>query len=167
MCPAAWKQFEEVRNMENNYQAIITTAQETGGLLDAMLACQNQDGYLTEAAINALADAFGMFPASVYETASFYTMLRLSPPAGKIDIRICRGAPCHVAGASAVIAAIEQALDVKIGHATPDGTYFFGYTECLGQCQHSPALLINGKLHTELTPTSAVELIRKEGAASC
>lgn len=153
--------------MENKYMNIITTAQENGGLLDAMLACQAQDGYLTEDAIHALADAFGMFPASVYETASFYTMLRLAPPAGRTDIRICRGAPCHVAGAPAVIAAIESELGVKIGHATQDGSHFFGYTECLGQCQHSPALLINGKLHTELTPESAVELIRKGVASSC
>lgn len=153
--------------MENNYKAIITAAQANGGLLDAMLACQAQNGYLTEDAIHALADAFEMFPTSVYETASFYTMLRLAPPVGRVDIRICRGAPCHVAGAPAVITAIEKELDVKIGHATPDGNYFFGYTECLGQCQHSPALLINGKLYTELTPESAVELVRKGGNPSC
>lgn len=153
--------------MENNYQTIIAAARENGGLLDAMLACQEQDGYLTEAAIHAVAEAFGMFPASVYETASFYTMLRLAPPAGRVDIRICRGAPCHVAGAPAVITVIEKELDVKIGQATPDGNYFFGYTECLGQCQHSPALLINGKLHTELTPENAVELVRKGRNPSC
>lgn len=153
--------------MKNKYTKIITAARETGGLLDAMLACQAQDGWLTEDAILALADAFGMFPASVYETASFYTMLRLAPPAGRTDIRICRGAPCHVAGAPAVIAAIEKELGVKIGHAARDGSYFFGYTECLGQCQHSPALLINGKLYTGLTPESAVKLIRKGGKPSC
>lgn len=153
--------------MGNSYQNIIAAAREDGGLLDAMLACQERDGFLTEGAINAVAEAFGMFPANVYETASFYTMLRLAPPAGRTDIRICRGAPCHVAGAAAVIAAIEKELHVKIGHATADGSYYFGYTECLGQCQNSPALLINGKLHTGLTPECAVELLKKGVNASC
>ena len=153
--------------MENSYQTIISAAQESGGMLDAMLACQERDGYLTEAAIVALADAFGMFPASVYETASFYTMLRLTAPGAQTDIRICRGAPCHVAGASAVIAAIERELGIQVGHATPDGTYFFGYTECLGQCQNSPTILLNGKLYTELTPEGAVDLIKKGVGASC
>jgi len=152
--------------MAIDYKNIIAAAEKDGGLLDAMLACQEQDGYLTEGAIQALAEAFGMFPANVYEAASFYTMLRLAPPAGQVDIRICRGAPCHVAGSPAVIEAVEHELGITVGHATSDGKYFFGYTECLGQCQSSPALLINGKLHTGLTPKSAIELIRKGGAGA-
>jgi len=149
--------------MASDYKDLIEDVKQDGTLLDAMLVCQKQDGYLTEAAIQALAEVFGMFPASIYEAASFYTMLRLAPSTGRMDIRICRGAPCHVSGAPAIIGAIEQELGVTVGHATADGKYYFGYIECQGQCQSSPALLINGTLHTGLTPQSAVELIRKGG----
>jgi NADH-quinone oxidoreductase subunit E len=148
--------------MNTNYQEVITRAMNDGGLLDAMLALQEKDGYLTGEAVEALAKAFNMFPSEVYDTATFYSMLRFEPPS-ITEILICRGAPCHVAGSSEVIAAIEKELGIKIGEKSEDGKYAFDYTECLGQCQTATAVLINGKLHTNVTPEEIPVLLRKGG----
>lgn len=143
-----------------DYEKIIAGAKEKGGILDAMLAIQSKEGYLTEDAIYALAAAFDMFPSQVYETASFYSMVRLTPVQGRTVISICRGAPCHVAGAPAVIKALEDELGITMGNATEDGKYVLQYMECQGQCQGSPALVVNGSIHTGVTPESALEFVK-------
>lgn len=148
-----------------DYEKIIAGARNKGGILDAMLAIQSKEGYLTEDAIHALAAAFDMFPSQVYETASFYSMVRLHPAQGRTEISICRGAPCHVAGASEVIKALENKLGITIGNATEDGKYVLHYVECQGQCQGSPTLVVNGIIHTGVTPESALEFVKGGGEA--
>nr|WP_320024260.1 NAD(P)H-dependent oxidoreductase subunit E [uncultured Acetobacterium sp.] len=148
--------------MNTEYKEVITRAMEYGGILDAMLALQEKDGYLNGEAVEALGKAFNMFPSEVYDTATFYSMLRFEPQS-ITEILICRGAPCHVAGSVEVIAAIEKEIGIKIGEKTDDGRYSFDYTECLGQCQAATAVLINGKLHTNVTPEGIAVLLRKGG----
>lgn len=152
--------------MNAEYKEIITRTMEYGGILDVMLALQEKDGYLTPEAVEALAKAFNMFPSEVYDTASFYSMIKLTHPEGKTEILICRGAPCHVAGSTEVISAIEKALGIEIGGTTPDGKYSFEFTECIGQCQSSPSVLINGKLYTDMTDTKITDILKKGGLES-
>lgn len=149
--------------MNAKYKEVITHTMEYGGILDAMLALQEKDGYLTREAVEALAKAFNMSPSEVYDTASFYSMIKLTSPEGRKDILICRGAPCHVAGSAEVISAVEKALGIEIGGTTPDGMYSFKYTECIGQCQSSPSVLINGKLYTDMTDSKITDILKKGG----
>lgn len=146
--------------MNAEYKEVITRTMEYGGILDAMLALQEKDGYLTREAVEALAKEFDMFSSEVYDTASFYSMIKLAPPEGKTEILICRGAPCHVAGSTEVIETVEKMLGIKVGETTKDGKYFFGYTECLGQCQAAPSLEINRTLYTDLTPEKVTALLK-------
>lgn len=148
--------------MAYRYKEIIEKTIEYGGILDVMLALQEKEGYLTENAIHEISKAFQMSEAHVYDTASFYGMIHLlQTPA--YDIRICRGAPCHVAGATEVIETIENLLDIKIGEYTKNGQCYFGYTECLGQCQSSPSLMINEKLYTNMTTEKITQVLKGEG----
>lgn len=143
-----------------DYEKIIKEARENGGILDAMLTLQAKEGYLTEAAIRALAASYDMFPNQVFESASFYSMIRLEPAEGATEISICRGAPCHIAGAVDVVKALEKELGIKMGNATEDGKYILKYVECQGQCQGSPTLIVNGEIYTGVTPEAAAELVK-------
>ena len=58
---------------------------------------------------------------------------------------MCESAPCHVAGADAVIAALEKELGIKMGETTADGKFALELTECVGQCQATPVITINSK----------------------
>lgn len=142
------------------YEKIITEIKESSGILDAMLALQKIEGFLSEDAIKALAKAFDMPVSRVFETATFYSMIRLQPAEGAIEVSVCRGAPCHVAGAGEVIHALESYLGTSMGSATDDGAYILKYVECQGQCQASPAILINGTLVTGVTPESIPQLLK-------
>jgi len=148
--------------VNTKYKIAIQSAKEMGGLLDAMRALQNLAGYLTQESIETLAEEFQVSPAEIYDTASFYSMILLTPQS-RINIRICRGASCHVAGSAELIQAIEKTLGVQIGNSTEDGKYSFDYTECLGQCQAAPTILVNEKLYTDMTGKKFIELLKKGG----
>lgn len=131
----------------------------SGGVLSALLAAQQATGYLTDQALATVADAYGMTAAALYETASFYSMIRFSPM-GKTLIQICRNAPCHVAGAADTIAAFEEALGIPMGQTTPDGAFTLEFAECIGQCQASPTVVVNGAIYTGVTADKVPGLLK-------
>ncbi len=138
------------------YETLIKNALKDGGLLDALLAIQKRDGYVSEAGLRALAAHEGKSAAELYDTASFYSMLRFSPPAKK-EIRVCRGTACHSAGNAALVEALEAATGLKIGESGEECS--LDWVECLGQCQAAPNMLVNGKLYTNVDPANAAELL--------
>jgi NADH-quinone oxidoreductase subunit E len=71
-------------------------------------------------------------------------------PRGKYIIRICESAPCHVAGADKVVAALENELGIKMGDTTADGRFTLEFTECVGQCQATPVITINSKPYSDV-----------------
>ena len=142
-----------------SYENVIQKALADGGLLDAMLALQNAEGYVSEDGLKALAKHAKVSPAELYDAASFYSMLRFAPPAKK-EILVCRGTACHSGGNAELIAALEAATGLKIGESNEE--YRLDWVECLGQCQAAPNLLINGRLYTEVDLKKIPELLGGE-----
>ena len=138
------------------YEQIITDAMRDGGLLDALLALQKAEGYVSEAGLSALADRIGVSPAQLYDTASFYSMLRFEKPAA-VEIRVCRGTACHSGGNADLASALEAATGLKLGESNEK--YSLGWVECLGQCQAAPSLLVNGELHTNVDLDKIPEIL--------
>ena len=142
-----------------SYENVIQKALAEGGLLDALLALQNAEGYVSEDALKTLAKHAKVSPAELYDAASFYSMLRFTPPA-KTEIRVCRGTACHSADNAAVAAALEEATGLKMGESNE--SFSLDFVECLGQCQSAPNLLINGKLFQNVDADSIPTLLGGE-----
>ena len=142
-----------------SYENVIQKALADGGLLDALLALQDAEGYVSEDALTALAKHAKVSPAELYDAASFYSMLRFTPPA-KTEIRVCRGTACHSADNAAVAAALEEATGLKMGESNE--SFSLDFVECLGQCQSAPNLLINGKLFQNVDADSIPTLLGGE-----
>lgn len=140
---------------------IIKAALNDGGLLDALLGIQKEYGYVPESAVCELAEYLGVSAAEMFDTASFYSMLRFEPPA-QLEIRLCRGTACHSANNLALAAVLEAAAGLKMGQKNE--RFDLGWVECLGQCQSAPNVLINGKLYSGIKPDALRELIAKGGA---
>lgn len=138
------------------YEQIITAALSDGGLLDALLALQKEEGYVSEDALGTLAKHVGVSDAVLYDAASFYSMLRFEKPA-QVEIRVCRGTACHSGGNAELVAALEDATGIKLGDSNE--AYSLGWVECLGQCQAAPNLLINGELYTNVELDKIPELL--------
>lgn len=134
------------------YQEILAKyADMPGGMIEAFHAIQEKLSYLPEEAIVQAAQVFGKPVAQAYGVATFYSMFSVKPR-GKNVIRICESAPCHVAGAAEVVAALEKELGISMGSSTADGLFALEFTECVGQCQGTPVITINGKPYVDVSP---------------
>ena len=139
-----------------SYEKIIRSTLADGGLLDALLALQKAEGYVSEDALTALAAHVGVSLAELYDAASFYSMLRFEKPA-QTEICVCRGTACHSGGNAELVSALEKATGVKLGQSNE--IYSIGWVECLGQCQAAPNVLINGELYTNVDLDKIPEIL--------
>lgn len=128
-----------------NYKDIIASCKDKpGGIIEAYHALQSEFNFISREALIETARVFGIAEAEAYGVATFYSYLSVEER-GKYIIRMCESAPCHVAGADAVLKAIENQLGIKVGETTPDGKFTLELTECVGQCQATPVITVNSE----------------------
>jgi NADH-quinone oxidoreductase subunit E len=141
------------------YQEILAKyADVPGGMIEAFHAIQAELSYLPEEAIVEAAQVFGKPVSQAYGVATFYSMFSVKPR-GKNVIRICESAPCHVAGAAEVVAALEKELGTSMGNTTTDGLFALEFTECVGQCQGTPVITVNGKPYVDVSPAKIAGIL--------
>jgi NADH-quinone oxidoreductase subunit E len=129
-----------------------------GGIIEAFHALEDEFNYIPMDAIREAAKVFGVSEAQAYGVATFYSYFSVQPR-GKYIIRMCESAPCHIAGADRVLRSLEEHLGIKVGHTTPDGRFTLELTECIGQCQETPVVSVNGEPIVGVTPEMVSEII--------
>jgi NADH dehydrogenase (ubiquinone) flavoprotein 2 len=105
------------------------------------LAQQQNDGWLSLAAMNAVAKLLEMPEIRVYEVATFYTMFNRSR-IGKYHVMVCGTTPCRLQGAQGIEKALSEHLGVHVGETTADGLFTLGEMECMGACVNAPMIAI-------------------------
>lgn len=108
-------------------------------LLD--LAQQQNEGWLSLAALNRVAKVLDMPEIRVYEVATFYTMFNRSKM-GKYHVMVCGTTPCMLQGAKGIYSAIKQHLGIDYGQTTEDGFFTLSEMECMGACVNAPMIAI-------------------------
>ena len=122
------------------------------------LAQAQNDGWVSPAAIEHVAEVLEMAPIRVHEVSTFYTMFNLKP-AGKHLIQVCRTTPCWLRGAADLTRACQKKLGVGFKEVTPDGEFSIMEVECLGACANAPMVQINDDYYEDLTPERLCEII--------
>jgi NADH-quinone oxidoreductase E subunit len=112
---------------------------------------QEQDGYLTEAAMIEIAELVGVTPAEVRGTASFYDMLHLEP-VGTYVVGVCTNIACLLAGGIELLEHAEGTLGINTGATTADGLFTLEETECLADCDLAPCVQVNHRYVRTTTP---------------
>ena len=110
------------------------------------------------AAIERVAEILQMAPIRVYEVATFYEMFNLEP-VGEHVVRVCTTTPCMLQGATDVLAACKDELQVEVRGTTDDGKFTLQEFECLGACVNAPMMQINEDYYEDLDPTSAESIL--------
>ncbi|EAR52299.1 formate dehydrogenase, beta subunit [Oceanicola granulosus HTCC2516] len=120
-------------------------------LIEYLHLVQDRYGYLSAAHLRALAEELRVGQAEVWEVASFYAHFdlvkedELPPPA--LTIRVCESLSCELAGAEALLAALEEGLDpaeVRVLRAP-----------CMGRCDTAPVLELGHRHIDHATPETA------------
>jgi [NiFe] hydrogenase diaphorase moiety large subunit len=112
-------------------------------------------------AMQIIADLLDIHPVEVYGVATFYAFL--DPDAqGEFVIRLCSTVSCELAGKDAIARQLETELGIGFGQTTEDGRFTLDHAACMGMCDQGPALLVNDRVYTRVTPETVREI-----AAEC
>ena len=120
---------------------------------------QNADGhYVTDAAVDTIAEMLDMARIRVMEVATFFTMINLEP-VGKYLLQCCTTTPCWLRGSPEVHDAIQSLLSIRNGETTEDGLFTLMEVECLGACTNAPMVQINDDYYEDLDGQIIVEIL--------
>eukprot|EP00775_Hariotina_reticulata_P009255 gene9255-9421_t len=132
------------------------------------IAQQQNNGWLSLAAMNRVAKVLDMAEIRVYEVATFYTMFNRSK-IGKYHVMICGTTPCRLQGAQGIEQALVKHLGIHIGETTADGVFTLGEMECMGACVNAPMIAIADytkgvegftyEYYEDLTPEDAIKIV--------
>src|SRR5712692_4983793 len=127
-------------------------------VMPALYIAQQEEGYITQEALQAVAEAIGMTVDDVESIATFYTMYYQQPP-GKKVIKVCTSISCYLRNCDELVNHLEQRLGIKRGETTADGNYTLMTAECLASCGTAPVLQINDEFVENVTLEMADALI--------
>jgi len=137
-----------------------TSSQDHKEILALLQEAQAKAGFLSKEATAKVAESLDISQSDVYGVATFYSFLSIRP-LGRNVIRICKSLPCHLENGQTIIESITRELGIKPGETTADGRFSFTLTNCIGECDQAPAMLINDDVHGNLTPAKISEILKE------
>lgn len=141
------KGLQEIDHWISKYPA----TEKRSAVMRALMVLQEENGYLTEALMDSVAEYLDMPAIAVYEVASFYTMYEKNP-VGRNLINVCTNISCKLRNSDAIVQSLEQKLNIQLGETTTDGKFTLRGVECLGACVNAPMMQINKTYHENLSP---------------
>ena len=149
-------------NMESAIKALFSRYPTKQAVtLPALHIVNERLGYVPPQAVVEIAELLGLSPAQVQDTLSFYGFFRQDKPMGTTRIWFCSSLSCAACGGEELLNYISQKLGIKPGETTPDGRITLDFSECLGECDHAPAVMINDVLHENMTKEKIDELLKQ------
>jgi len=127
-------------------------------LIAVLHKAQELYNYLRKDVIHDVASSMNIPVSTVWGVATFYHYFNLEPR-GKYVIFVCLGTACYVKGADRIVNTLKQELKIDIGQTTEDMLFTLLETRCLGACGISPVMMINNKIHSQLTSRKVSEII--------
>ncbi|HEX2255408.1 MAG TPA: NADH-quinone oxidoreductase subunit NuoE [Afifellaceae bacterium] len=127
---------------------------EASAVIPLLWRAQEQEGWLTKTAIEAVAHMLGMPLIRVLEVATFYTMFNLHPVGRKAHVLVCGTTPCMLCGAGELIEVCKRRIAAHPFELSEDGAFSWEEVECLGACVNAPMVQIGKDTYEDLTTES-------------
>jgi NADH-quinone oxidoreductase E subunit len=131
---------------------------ERSNLIPLLQDVQEAEGYLSEAALDRIAQHLGLSSNDVYGVATFYAQFRFTP-VGKHHVKVCRGTACHVRGSAGIMNKTVKKLGIEPGETTEDLEFSLEKVACFGSCALAPVVVIDDKVYGRMTAKKTEELI--------
>ncbi len=137
-------------------------------IMPLLYIAQEEYGYITDEAMQEIADLVGVEVTHVKGIVGFYT-LYYDQPKGKYLIQVCTDLPCALRGAEKFSKHVCQHLGIQPGQTTEDGLFTVENVMCIGACDRAPVMQVNLKFHENMTEKKAeqlIEALRREHQAT-
>ncbi len=119
-------------------------------LIPLLHLAQEQDEYVSDEAMEHIAELLDVTPAEVLGTCSFYEMFKREP-VGKYLVNVCTNIACQLLGGEELLEHVEETLGVKSGGTTEDGLFTVEDVECIAACTEAPCLQVNYRFRHRIT----------------
>ncbi|MCC2609512.1 NADH-quinone oxidoreductase subunit E [Neorhizobium sp. Rsf11] len=147
---AAWAEATIRKYPEGRQQSAV---------IPLLMRAQEQDGWITRAAIEHVANKLDMPYIRVLEVATFYTQFQLKPVGTRAHIQVCGTTPCMLRGAEDLMKVCQHKIHHDPFELNADGTLSWEEVECQGACVNAPMVIIFKDAYEDLTPERLEEII--------
>jgi [NiFe] hydrogenase diaphorase moiety large subunit len=151
----------EREQLRSNIESwVVKYGSNRSALIPVLQEVQRQYNYISEYVMQVVADILDIHPVEVHGVVSFYSFLGHTPK-GRFIIRLCQTISCDMQGKERVARQLENDLGIKFGETTPDGNFTLEWANCLGMCDQGPAMLVNDRIYTQVTPERVHEILEE------
>ena len=127
-------------------------------LIPLLHLAQEQDGYVSQHAMEHIAELVAITPAEVLGTCTFYEMFKLEP-VGRYVINVCTNISCLLVRGEDLLHHAEKTLGIKAGNTTADGLFTIEEVECIAACTEAPALQVNYRYFHKVSDSDFDQLV--------
>jgi len=141
---------------------------QKSAVLGLMHLAQEEYGYMSEEAMEEVADIVGVHPTHVLSLAGFYS-LYYEEPVGKYVLEICNDLACALRGADDFVEMACDKLGIAVDGTTEDGLFTIKTVMCLAACDKAPMLQCNLKYEENLDEEAfdaLIDRLRAEAEAA-
>jgi NADH-quinone oxidoreductase subunit E len=132
---------------------------QQSAVIPLLMRAQEQDGWVTRAAIEKVADMLDMAYIRVLEVATFYTQFQLNPVGTRAHIQVCGTTPCMLRGSEGLMSVCKSKIHHHPFVRNAEGTLSWEEVECLGACVNAPMVMIGKDTYEDLTPERLEQII--------
>ena len=132
---------------------------QASAVIPLLWRAQEQEGWVSRAAIEHVAGMLGMAYIRVLEVATFYFMFQLQPTGSIANIQVCGTTSCMICGAEDLIAVCKEKIAQKAHTLSDDGNFTWEEVECLGACANAPMAQIGKDYYEDLTAERLAEIL--------
>ena len=134
-------------------------SRQQSAVIPLLMRAQEQDGWVTKAAIEHVANRLEMPLIRVLEVATFYTQFQLKPVGTRAHIQVCGTTPCMLRGAEDLMKVCQHKIHHDPLQPNAAGTLSWEEVECQGACVNAPMVIIFKDAYEDLTPERLEEII--------
>ena len=132
---------------------------QASAIIPLLWRAQEQDGWLSKPAIEAVADMLSLDYIRALEVATFYFMFQLQPVGSVAHIQVCGTLSCMICGAEDLIGVCKDKIAPNAHQISEDGKFSWEEVECLGACTNAPMAQIGKDFYEDLTVETFTQII--------
>ena len=146
----AWAQVQILKYPEGR---------EASAIIPLLWRAQEQEGWLSQPAIEHVADMLGLPHIRALEVATFYYMFQLQPVGTVAHVQVCGTTSCMICGAEDLIGVCREKIASQPHALSEDGKFSWEEVECLGACTNAPMVQIGKDFYEDLTAESFSDIL--------
>ena len=162
--PSAFAYTPENRAWAEAQLSKYPEGRQASAVIPLLWRAQEQEGWLSQAAIEYVADMLDMAYIRVLEVATFYFMFQLQPVGSVAHIQICGTTSCMICGAEDLVAVCREKIADQPHALSSDGRFSWEEVECLGACANAPMAQIGKDYYEDLTAARLGEILDEMAA---